>query len=76
MPDVILVIEDEPGIVDFLERGLRPHGFEVEVGSRRRQRHGAGADREVDLVVLDLMLPGRSGLEILAELREPSRRCR
>ena len=26
----ILVIEDEPGIVDFLERGLRTHGFEVE----------------------------------------------
>ena len=29
-PEVILVIEDEPGIVDFLERGLAAHGFEVE----------------------------------------------
>ena len=30
MTDRILVIEDEPGIVDFLERGLRAHGFEVD----------------------------------------------
>ena len=29
MSNVILVIEDEPGIVDFLERGLRAHGFDV-----------------------------------------------
>jgi DNA-binding response OmpR family regulator len=31
VPGVILVIEDEPGIVDFLERGLRAHGFEVRL---------------------------------------------
>ena len=29
MPGLILVIEDEPGIVDFLQRGLRAHGFDV-----------------------------------------------
>jgi DNA-binding response OmpR family regulator len=68
MPGLILVIEDEPGIVDFLERGLRAHGFEVvssldgASGAERALRDG------VDLVVLDLMLPGRSGLEVLAEL--------
>jgi DNA-binding response OmpR family regulator len=69
MPEVILVIEDEPAIVDFLERGLEAHGFEVRsaldgVGGAERAL-GEGAD----LVVLDMMLPGRSGLEVLAELR-------
>jgi DNA-binding response OmpR family regulator len=69
MPEVILVIEDEPGIADFLDRGLRAHGFDVISA-----RDGLdGADRaindEVDLVVLDMMLPGRSGLEVLADVR-------
>jgi DNA-binding response OmpR family regulator len=66
---LILVIEDEPGIVDFLERGLGALGFEV-----RSEFDGAAglarALREpIDLVVLDMMLPKRSGIEVLAELQ-------
>jgi len=70
MREVVLVIEDESGIVDFLERGLQAHGFDVRsaldgiTGTRR------ALSENVDLVVLDMMLPGRSGLEVLAELRE------
>jgi DNA-binding response OmpR family regulator len=63
---LILVIEDEPGIVDFLERGLSAHGFEVISALDGV----TGADRalndNVDLVLLDMMLPGRSGLDVLA----------
>jgi DNA-binding response OmpR family regulator len=65
----ILLIEDEPGIVDFVRRGMEAEGFHVQSaldgveGERRALRDG------FDAVVLDMMLPGRGGLEILASLR-------
>ncbi len=70
MAPVILVIEDEPGIVDFLERGLQGQGFDVraeldgESGLERALRD------HVDLLVLDLLLPGRSGLDVLSAVHE------
>ncbi len=70
VPGLILVIEDEPGIVDFLERGLAAQGFDVisaldgETGLER------AVDAPVDLVVLDMLLPGLSGLEVLERIRE------
>jgi DNA-binding response OmpR family regulator len=65
----VLVIEDEPGIVDFVRRGLESEGFAVDValdggdGERMALRGG------YDAIVLDLMLPGRSGMEILSSLQ-------
>ena len=69
MAGLILVIEDEPGIVDFLERGLRAHGFEVVSALDGESGIERARANDVDLVVLDLMLPGRSGLEVLEWLR-------
>jgi len=69
MPGLILVIEDEPGIVDFLQRGLSAQGFDVISaldGEAGLQRAVAEA---VDVVVLDMLLPGLSGLEVLERLR-------
>jgi DNA-binding response OmpR family regulator len=70
MPGLILLIEDEPGIVDFLERGLRAQGFDVISATDGINGAATGLNEEVDLVVLDLMLPGRSGLDVLATLRD------
>jgi DNA-binding response OmpR family regulator len=67
---VILVIEDEPGIVDFVERGLRAHGFEVATATDGKSGTDKALTDDVDLVVLDMMLPGRGGLEVLAILHE------
>jgi two-component system, OmpR family, response regulator len=70
MPGMILVIEDEPGIVDFLERGLAAHGFEVSSALDGATGTEKALNDDVDLVVLDMMLPGRSGLEVLASLHD------
>jgi DNA-binding response OmpR family regulator len=69
MPGLILVIEDEPGIVDFLERGLQAQGFEVISALDGDAGIEQALGKEIDLVVLDMMLPGRSGLDVLARLR-------
>jgi DNA-binding response OmpR family regulator len=65
----ILVIEDEPGIVDFLERGLRSHGFVVESAADGVRGSERAISEPFDLVVLDMMLPLRSGLEVLGDIR-------
>ena len=70
MPPTILVIEDEPGIVDFLERGLAAQGFEVRSALDGESGAEQALRGAIDLVVLDMMLPGRSGLEILGELHD------
>jgi DNA-binding response OmpR family regulator len=66
----VLVVEDEAGIVDFLERGLRAAGFEVAIATDGLAGEALALEAAPDLVVLDMMLPGRSGAEILATLRE------
>ncbi|MBV8432085.1 MAG: response regulator transcription factor [Solirubrobacterales bacterium] len=70
VPEQILVIEDEPGIVDFLERGLSAQGFQVLSALDGDGGLDRALTEEVDLVVLDMLLPGRGGLEVLERLRQ------
>ncbi|HWI94470.1 MAG TPA: response regulator transcription factor [Solirubrobacterales bacterium] len=65
----ILVVEDEAGIADFLERGLSAEGFGVRVTGDGVAGEAMALEREVDLVVLDRMLPGRDGIEVLRSIR-------
>jgi DNA-binding response OmpR family regulator len=65
----VLVIEDEPGIVDFVSRGLEREGFDVESATDGLTGERLALAGGFDAIVLDLMLPGRPGLEILQALR-------
>ncbi len=69
----VLVIEDEPGIRDFLEHGLRDLGFTVETASDGRNGLALALSGDFDFVVLDLMLPDISGTEVLTEIRTARR---
>ncbi len=65
----VLVIEDEPGIVDFVRRGLEREGFLVESAMDGIEGERLALSEGFDAIVLDLMLPGRSGLEVLSCVR-------
>ena len=69
IPAMILVVEDEPGIVDLVERGLRRQGFEVTSASDGESGLDRAVEPDIDLVVLDLMLPRLSGMEVLRRIR-------
>jgi DNA-binding response OmpR family regulator len=68
-PKRVLVIEDEPGIVDFVRRGLEAEGFLVEAALDGLEGERLALGGTFDAIVLDVMLPGRSGLEILESMR-------
>ncbi len=68
----ILIVEDEPGIVEFLVPGLGYAGFATRVAGDGPTALRMAEDREPDLVVLDLMLPGMDGFAVCRSLRERS----
>jgi DNA-binding response OmpR family regulator len=65
----ILVVEDEAGIADFLMRGLEAEGYGVSVAADGIAGERLALGSDTDLVVLDRMLPGRDGIDVLAAIR-------
>lgn len=65
----ILIIDDEPVLQDVLATLLRREGFAVVQATTAGEGLKAFEEQEVDLVLLDLMLPDRPGLEVLKELK-------
>jgi len=65
----ILLVEDEPSISGFVRRGLMFEGYQVEIAEDGRKALEAMRDRPPSLLVLDLMLPGISGIEIARRVR-------
>jgi len=66
----ILVVEDDDKVAAALERGLTSERYEVAVGRTGEEGFFLAVRESFDLIVLDLMLPGHDGLEILSALRE------
>jgi heavy metal response regulator len=65
----ILIIEDEPGVAAFIRRGLREAGFAVDLADNGNDGCHMACAEPYDLVILDLMLPGRDGFSVLGEMR-------
>jgi two-component system copper resistance phosphate regulon response regulator CusR len=70
----LLVIEDEARVRAGLEEGLRAAGFEVRSAATGDEGSRLAAAQPFDGIVLDWMLPGRDGLQVLADLRRSGRR--
>lgn len=68
----ILVVDDDVQILELVTRFLRSSGFNVRTARDGREMSASLAERPVDLIVLDLMLPGANGLDICRELRKTS----
>ena len=68
----ILVIDDEPSIINLVTAYLKPEGYEVYTASDGNAGLKAARAFQPDLIILDLMLPGMDGIELLSRLRRES----
>jgi DNA-binding response OmpR family regulator len=69
----ILIVEDEARIASFLEKGLRANGYATDVATNGLSAISMARSGEFDLVILDLGLPGKDGIDVLRELRDEGR---
>ena len=65
----ILVVEDEPKVAGALKEGLETEGYEIVLAQTGEEGFFHASSNVFDLIILDIMLPGRDGIEILHTLR-------
>ncbi|MCG7958723.1 MAG: response regulator, partial [Candidatus Thiodiazotropha taylori] len=68
----ILIVEDEPEIREMIRFALEPKGFVLSEADNAQDARKLLADRNYDLILMDWMLPGRSGLDLTKELKQVS----
>ncbi|MBN2705110.1 MAG: heavy metal response regulator transcription factor [Deltaproteobacteria bacterium] len=65
----VLVVEDEQKVANFLQKGLKEEQFVVDVAGDGPDGERMALENEYDLILLDVMLPGKDGVQVLGELR-------
>ncbi len=65
----ILVVEDEPKVASFLKQGLEEQNYEVTIASDGLLGIKYGIETQFDIIVLDIMIPYKNGIEVAHELR-------
>jgi len=70
MSSRILLVEDEPGLRLTVSDLLLSEGYQVDTAADGPEGLAKGARREFDLIVLDVMLPGKNGFDVCRELRQ------
>jgi len=66
----ILLIEDEPQVVEFLRKGLTEKGYETEVAYDGKMGERLASKEDIDLIILDVILPNINGYELCKRIRE------
>lgn len=66
----VLLVEDDKHIARFVRKGLSENGFSVEVASHGQEGLNFALQRSYDLIILDILLPGIDGIELLRRMRE------
>jgi two-component system, OmpR family, copper resistance phosphate regulon response regulator CusR len=70
----VLIVEDEPRLAGFLEKGLRGNGFTTSLAENGASAVAIASDEDFDLMILDLGLPDIDGLDVLRQVRERRQR--
>lgn len=66
----VLVIEDEKKVAAFIKRGLEQESYAVDIAHDGNTGMDYATSNSYDTIILDIMLPGKSGLEVLKEIKE------
>ncbi len=69
----LLVVEDEVKVASHMKKGLEEEGYAIDVARDGEEAYGLASTYNYDLIVLDIMLPGKNGVEVLKDLR--SNKC-
>jgi|SRR3972149_6256014 len=65
----VLVVDDHPKVLKFIEIDLKLRGFEVAIGTSGKEALELVKSREPDIILLDMIMPGIDGFEMLKQLR-------
>jgi len=66
----VLIVEDQRKLLTSLQRGLEEEGYEVITATTGEEGHYQATTADIDLIILDVMLPKRNGFQVLGDLRQ------
>jgi DNA-binding response OmpR family regulator len=72
MSETILLIDDDPTLLELLAEHIRMAGYQIQTANRGEEGVALALEKDIDLVILDVMMPGMDGWEVCRRLRDSS----